>query len=64
MTADLMPFSCLVDLMQANADLNLLPVGSNLHIGELSWGEPITHVPAAADVVLAADCVYFEVRRS
>lgn len=49
--------ACLVDLMRANAKLNGPP---NLHVGELSWGTPIEHVPVDVDVVLAADCVYFE----
>jgi hypothetical protein len=44
--------------MRVNADLNVTT--GNLHVGELSWGESITSVPADIDVVLAADCVYFE----
>lgn len=51
----------LLDLMQVNAELNV--PGGNLHVAELNWGEEITAVPADidVDVVLAADCVYFEV---
>lgn len=46
--------------MRANTDLN--ECSRNCHVAELSWGEPIqSDVPADVDVVLAADCVYFEV---
>lgn len=46
--------------MRANTDLN--ECSRNCHVAELSWGEPIAcDVPADVDVVLAADCVYFEV---
>lgn len=53
----------LLDLMQANVDLNLHPMGqNNVHVAEYNWGEaappsiPIEDI----DLVLAADCVYFE----
>jgi predicted nicotinamide N-methyase len=49
----------LLDLMQVNAELNV--PGGNLHVAELNWGEEISTVPTDVDVVLAADCVYFEV---
>ena len=52
--------SILLDLMRANTDLN--ECSRNCHVSELSWGEPIpADVPKEVDVVLAADCVYFEV---
>jgi len=54
--------SILLDLLRTNATLNL-PTAKNLHVGELSWGEEIAAVPKQVDVVLAADCVYFEVRQ-
>lgn len=48
--------------MRANTDLN--ECSRNCHVAELSWGEPIpADLPAEVDVVLAADCVYFEVSR-
>ncbi|WVR08455.1 hypothetical protein IAU60_005510 [Kwoniella sp. DSM 27419] len=57
----------LLDLMEVNAELNLhsseCPGGKrNVHIAELSWGEDISaSIPAEeTDLVLAADCVYFE----
>jgi hypothetical protein len=47
--------------MGANAILNVDT--PNLHIAEYDWGEMPAEVPVAeADVILAADCVYFEVR--
>lgn len=52
--------SVLLDLMKINAELNV-PGCANIHVAELSWGEEITTVPTDVDVVLAADCVYFEV---
>lgn len=36
-------------------------VSANVHVGELNWGEEITGMPRQVDIVLAADCVYFEV---
>ncbi|GMK54392.1 hypothetical protein CspeluHIS016_0109780 [Cutaneotrichosporon spelunceum] len=47
----------LLDLMRANAVLNEV---NNVHVAELNWGEEIAGVPTEVDVVLAADCVYFE----
>jgi hypothetical protein len=56
--------SILLDLMRTNAELNMPGSDAkNLHVAELSWGEAIRTVPAEVDVVLAADCVYFEVCR-
>ena len=53
--------SCLLKLMQENAALNVETL--NLHIGEYDWGEIPSEIPVSeADVILAADCVYFEVR--
>ncbi|BEI80123.1 hypothetical protein CcaverHIS002_0106520 [Cutaneotrichosporon cavernicola] len=48
----------LLDLMLVNAALNVK--GGNLHVAELNWGEEIKTVPTDVDVILAADCVYFE----
>jgi len=46
--------------MNENAALNV--DNPNLHIAEYDWGEMPVDVPVAeANVVLAADCVYFEV---
>ena len=51
---------CLLKLMEENAVLNVST--PNLHIAEYDWGEMPKEVPVAeADVILAADCVYFEV---
>jgi hypothetical protein len=51
--------------MRDNVSLNLGDVGSAHHVlvDELNWGEPIPEgIPAKdVDLVLAADCVYFEV---
>jgi hypothetical protein len=47
--------------MQENAILNTET--PNIHIGEYDWGELPSEIPVSdADVILAADCVYFEVR--
>jgi hypothetical protein len=47
--------------MEENAILNVST--PNLHIAEYDWGEMPNEVPVVeADVILAADCVYFEVR--
>lgn len=52
---------CLMKLMRENAVLNVST--PNLHIAEYDWGEIPGEVPVEqADVILAADCVYFEVR--
>ncbi|KAK1922927.1 putative methyltransferase-domain-containing protein [Papiliotrema laurentii] len=48
----------LIDLMQRNIAHN--GVSANVHVGELNWGEEITGMPKQVDIVLAADCVYFE----
>lgn len=52
----------LLDLMRANATLNL-GEATNIHTAELSWGETIdTQIPVEkVALILAADCVYFEV---
>jgi len=50
---------CLLDLMEKNVEHN--GVGENVHVAELSWGEEMQGVPRNIDIVLAADCVYFEV---
>ena len=48
--------------MERNITLN--HVESNVHVAELNWGEPLPEgMPTdELDMVLAADCVYFEVR--
>ncbi|KAJ5570761.1 hypothetical protein N7535_004421 [Penicillium sp. DV-2018c] len=46
-------------LMKTNIQLNNLE--SNVTAAILNWGEPIPdQIPAKPDVILAADCVYFE----
>lgn len=46
-------------LMQDNIQLNGLESSAEASI--LDWGEPIpAHIPPKPDVILAADCVYFE----
>jgi len=48
----------MVDIMAANINLN--SVGTKVVACELDWGEPVSEVLASPDIVLAADCVYFE----
>ncbi|WVF68137.1 hypothetical protein IAT40_002900 [Kwoniella sp. CBS 6097] len=54
----------LLNLMAVNVELNLpsTSTGRNVHIAELNWGEDIkSSIPVeACELVLAADCVYFE----
>jgi len=55
----------LLELMQQNVDLNFPPLpdeaGRNIKVAELDWGKEIpSTLDAASDVILAADCVYFE----
>lgn len=46
-------------LMEDNIKLNQLQ--STVTASILNWGEPIPdHLPSKPDVILAADCVYFE----
>lgn len=46
-------------LMKENIQLNHL--NSTVTASVLNWGEPLPdHIPAKPDVILAADCVYFE----
>lgn len=46
-------------LMKDNIHLNQLH--SNVEASVLNWGDPIPdHIPPKPDVILAADCVYFE----
>lgn len=46
-------------LMEDNIALNNL--GSTVVASILDWGEPIpSHIPPKPDIILAADCVYFE----
>ena len=51
--------------MEINAEVNSPCTGSstNIHVAELNWGEPLpSTVPVdEASLILAADCVYFEV---
>lgn len=52
----------LLDLMRRNVEYN--GVGSNVQVEELNWGEAIpVEKNEGIDIVLAADCVYFEVRK-
>ena len=39
-------------------------VENNVFAEELNWGEAIKGMPTEVDLVLAADCVYFEVSSS
>ncbi|KDQ06252.1 hypothetical protein BOTBODRAFT_60705 [Botryobasidium botryosum FD-172 SS1] len=49
----------LLDLMLVNVALNNL--SHNVTALELNWGEPLPlDLPAQPDLILAADCVYFE----
>jgi len=47
--------------MKRNVEYN--GVSKNVHVAELDWGGEITEVPTDIDIILAADCVYFEVSR-
>lgn len=56
--------SMLLDLMEANVELNLPDKARrNVHVGELNWGDRLPEKIPVQDVsvILAADCVYFEV---
>ncbi|RXW25767.1 hypothetical protein EST38_g50 [Candolleomyces aberdarensis] len=48
----------LLPIMQKNVALNKL--GSNVVVAELDWGSPIPAAIPKPDIILAADCVYFE----
>ncbi|CDO74096.1 hypothetical protein BN946_scf185043.g146 [Trametes cinnabarina] len=48
----------LLDIMKRNVSLNGLE--SRVSVAELNWGEPIPDSIPEPDLVLAADCVYFE----
>ncbi|KAJ2933485.1 hypothetical protein H1R20_g3624, partial [Candolleomyces eurysporus] len=48
----------LLPIMQKNVALNKL--GSNVVVAELDWGSPIPTSIPKPDIILAADCVYFE----
>lgn len=50
----------MMDLMKQNTELNKLT--EKVKVELLNWGEPIPAaiVKAPIDIVLAADCVYFE----
>ncbi|RXK41722.1 hypothetical protein M231_00957 [Tremella mesenterica] len=53
----------LLHLMKENVHLNLSPLQrTNVHVMELNWGETLPpNLPLKqTDLVLAADCVYFE----
>lgn len=65
----------LLDLMQRNVDLNFHQhVGSEanpatsacpVQVAELDWGGELpSGIPHEPDLILAADCVYFEVSKS
>ncbi|KAI9369984.1 putative methyltransferase-domain-containing protein [Aspergillus egyptiacus] len=49
----------MLSLMQTNISLNDL--SSTVNAAVLDWGAPIPHfIPKHPDIILAADCVYFE----
>ncbi|KAJ3758049.1 putative methyltransferase-domain-containing protein [Lentinula raphanica] len=48
----------LLDIMQQNLSLNRLQC--NCEVAELNWGTSIPTAMSSPDVILAADCVYFE----
>ncbi|KIJ70428.1 hypothetical protein HYDPIDRAFT_78259 [Hydnomerulius pinastri MD-312] len=48
----------LLDIMRANVKLNQLE--SSVTVSELNWGEALTPDIPRPDLILAADCVYFE----
>ncbi|GJJ07389.1 hypothetical protein Clacol_001591 [Clathrus columnatus] len=49
----------LLDLMQSNVNLNGL--NDNVKVEELDWAHSLpSSIPATPDLVLAADCVYYE----
>lgn len=50
---------CMLPLMEANIALNHLQ-NSHITAAELDWGSDVPSHLQGADVVLAADCVYFE----
>lgn len=55
----------LLNLMKDNAKLNMADLGrDNVHVAELNWGDPLpAKIPVEkSSLILAADCVYFEVR--
>lgn len=49
----------LLDLMRINTRLNV--PSADIHVSELNWGEEVPPEIPAVDLILAADCVYFEV---
>ncbi|OCH95857.1 hypothetical protein OBBRIDRAFT_822511 [Obba rivulosa] len=48
----------LLDIMARNVAMNALE--SSVFVKELNWGEPIPDDLPRPDIILAADCVYFE----
>lgn len=49
----------MLSLMKTNIDINRLSAIATATI--LDWGEPLPdNIPAHPDIILAADCVYFE----
>ncbi|KXN87965.1 hypothetical protein AN958_07975 [Leucoagaricus sp. SymC.cos] len=49
----------LLNIMTKNVELNAL--AGRVKVAKLNWGEPIpSNIPSKPDVILAADCVYFE----
>ncbi|KAL2833654.1 putative methyltransferase-domain-containing protein [Aspergillus pseudoustus] len=49
----------MLPLMEANISLNNL--SSTVQAAVLDWGEPVSdNIPQHPDIILAADCVYFE----
>ena len=45
--------------MRLNAKINIGT--STMHVMELNWGEDVSRDISQPDLILAADCVYFEV---
>ncbi|KAI0291925.1 putative methyltransferase-domain-containing protein [Multifurca ochricompacta] len=48
----------LIPIMNRNVSLNRLQ--SNVVVAELDWAKPLTDMQQRPDILLAADCVYFE----
>lgn len=52
--------------MKTNAAINIpSSAPSSVHVAELNWGEPLPEIIPVkqAGLILAADCMYFEVGR-
>jgi predicted nicotinamide N-methyase len=50
----------LLDIMTRNVQMNDIE-GDKITVAELNWGSPLpTSIPSKPDIIIAADCVYFE----